>query len=127
MSKSFTAAALGILAHDKKLDTNQPLVKVPPSFSQRDVTVQNNATILDFLAHRTGLASADGLWTEDSRDLLIGFKDVLPIVSYFKSVHPFRSQFLYDNFSYDVCATIIEKVSGMDYGSYIAEHILKPL
>ncbi|PVH81622.1 beta-lactamase/transpeptidase-like protein [Cadophora sp. DSE1049] len=85
LSKSFTAAALGILAHDKKLNLNQPLREILPTFSQH----------------------------------------VLPLVSYLEPIHPFRSAFLY-NYGYDVIA-VIEEISGMSYGSFLQEGILKPL
>jgi CubicO group peptidase (beta-lactamase class C family) len=127
LSKSFTAAALGILAHDKKLDLNQPLKEILSTFSQRDPKVSAEATTLDFLAHRTGLASKQGIWAEDGQDLLIDFQDVLPLVSYLEPLHPFRSSFLYNNYGYDVGAAVIEKTSGVSYGSFVTERILQPL
>ncbi|KAK0099726.1 hypothetical protein ONS95_013380 [Cadophora gregata] len=127
LSKSFTAAALGILAYDKKLNLNQPLREILPTFSQHNTTVNAEATTLDFLAHRTGLASKQSLWAEDGQDLLVDFSDVLPLVSYLEPVHPFRSTFLYNNFGYDIGAAVIEEVSGMKYGSFVHESILKPL
>ena len=57
LSKSFTAAAIGILIDEKRFGWDQPVSEVLPDFTHIEPSIQKGATILDFLAHRTGLAS----------------------------------------------------------------------
>ncbi|QRD04554.1 hypothetical protein JI435_104950, partial [Parastagonospora nodorum SN15] len=57
LSKSFTAAVLGILVHDQKLGFDQPVFSILKTFTNPDPAVHDRATVLEFLSHCTGFAT----------------------------------------------------------------------
>ena len=67
-TKSFTAAALGILADEKKLDWNKPIKEYMPDFQLFDDTATNTLTARDILSHRTGLPRHDFVWLFNNND-----------------------------------------------------------
>lgn len=81
--------------------------------STREPSIQKEATILDFLAHRTGLATKNALWAQDGNELLFQLDDLNPIMSYLEVVHPLRSTWLYNNWGYNLAAEVIENTSSM--------------
>lgn len=127
LSKSFTAAGIGILVNDKKLSWDQKVSDILPSFRHFDTQIQKESTIMDFLSHRTGLASKNALWQQDGPELLPGQEDTVALSSYLEVVEQFRSRWLYNNWGYDLGAHIIEQVSQMSWGSFLRERILTPL
>ncbi|MCJ1331615.1 hypothetical protein MMC10_008306 [Thelotrema lepadinum] len=127
LSKSFTAAGIGILVHENKLQWNQKVRKILPKFRHRDKRVRRESTILDFLSHRTGLATKNALWQQNGHSLLLDRKDVMPTVSYLEVVEPLGEKWIYNNWNYDVGSEIIQTVSGMSYASFISERIISPL
>jgi CubicO group peptidase (beta-lactamase class C family) len=127
LSKSFTAAAIGILVADKNLTWDQKVSDILPSFNHFDDQIQQESTILDFLSHRTGLASKNSLWQQDGPELLLEQKDTVAVTSYLEVVEPLRSKWLYNNWGYDLASEIIEKTSGMSWGLFLKERILAPL
>lgn len=58
-TKAFTAAALGVLVDDGRLEWDKPLRKILPGFRLHDETATRCATLRDLILHRTGLASHD--------------------------------------------------------------------
>ncbi|KAF7676170.1 hypothetical protein GT037_005675 [Alternaria burnsii] len=127
LSKSFTAAAVGILVDEKKLAFEQPVSSVLGSLKHPDPSIQDHATILDFLSHRTGLATKQSLWAQDGQELLLKKNDSLSIVSYLEVVQPLGTWYNYNNWGYDVAAAIVEQASGQSWGSFVSERVLDPL
>ncbi|KAK3384248.1 beta-lactamase/transpeptidase-like protein [Lasiosphaeria ovina] len=127
LSKSFTAAAMGLLAAEGKLKFEDPISKVVPEFHYPDEKIRTESTILDFLSHRTGLASKNALWQQDGHELLLEKTDTMGMVSNLEVVHPLGEQWLYNNWGYDMLGQVIERVSGISWGEFINQRILKPL
>jgi CubicO group peptidase (beta-lactamase class C family) len=61
LSKSFTAAAIGILVADGKLNFGDRMCDVLSSFHHHDENVAAQSTVLDFLSHRTGIATKNAI------------------------------------------------------------------
>lgn len=127
LSKSFTAAAIGILVEEKRFDWNQPVSEILSDFNHRESSIQKEATILDFPAHRTGLASKNALWLQDGNDLLFQPDDLNRTMSYLEVVHPLRSTWLYNNWGYNLAAEIIENTSNMTWAKFLSDRIFAPL
>jgi len=75
MSKAFTAAAIGLLVDEGKLDWNDPVRKHLPEFSTPDDHISAHMTVTDLLCHRSGWDTFDGdlLWygtNYDPREIL---------------------------------------------------------
>ena len=127
LTKSFTAAAIGILAEEGYLRWNDPIINALPDFHHNDLTIAKKATILDFLSHRTGLATKNALWVQDGAELLLKPEDLYSTVSYLEVVQDLGATWLYNNWGYNLGAEIIEKISNITWGSFLSERIFPPL
>lgn len=56
LSKSFTAALIGMLVEDKKLKWTDPVMPLLPRATHWDAVIREQSTIVDWMSHRTGLA-----------------------------------------------------------------------
>lgn len=127
LSKAFTGAALSMLVHDENLDWETPVSKILPQFTHYDEKVQNEASLLDMVAHRTCLAHKSALWLQDWTYLLLGKEELFPTISYTELAHPFRSQWFYSNWGYCIAAEILERRTGKTWAELLAERLFGPL
>ncbi|WP_412972028.1 serine hydrolase [Glaciecola sp. MF2-115] len=126
-SKAFTAAALGILVEQEKLDWKDKVTEYLPEFQMHDPWVTREFTIEDLLVHHSGLTGGAGdsmIWPEPS-----GFSraEVIANLRYLTPESSFRSKYAYSNVLYITAGEIIAKVSGMSYGDFVEQNIFKPL
>ncbi len=126
-SKAFTAAALGMLVDEKKLDWNDRVIDYIPEFRLYDPYVTNEFTIADLLTHRSGMGLGAG-------DLMIwpgrndfGMTDIIHNLRYLKPVSSFRTKYDYDNLLYIVAGEVVARVSGISWEDFIEKRILLPL
>lgn len=61
-TKAFVTTALGLLAAEKKVDWDAPIVSYLPEFRLMDEYASAHATVRDLAAHRTGLPRHDYVW-----------------------------------------------------------------
>lgn len=127
LSKSFTAASMGILVEEGNMTWDTPVRNILPDFEQIDTTVENLATMRDFMSHRTGLAPKNMLWLSEFAGVDLRRNETLRMVSYLEHVFDFRARWLYSNWGYAVADLIIQRLSGRSWGSFLTERILKPL
>ncbi|KAK0732043.1 beta-lactamase/transpeptidase-like protein [Lasiosphaeris hirsuta] len=127
LSKFFTALAIALLVSDGKLSYDSTMRSLLPGFHHADKVISSDSTLMDFLSHRTGLASKNALWQQDGHELLLGANDTPSMVSYLETVHPLGKQWLYNNFGYDILAHVIKQASGLSWGEFVEERIIKPL
>ena len=125
-TKAFTAAAIGILVEEGKLEWDQPVIDVLPSFRMSDPYVTAELTIRDLLVHRSGLGLGAGdllFWpgTTYDRDEIVRRLRYVPIEN------SFRATYNYDNVLYMVAGEVIEAASGMAWDAFVETRILKPL
>ncbi|MEO8662937.1 MAG: serine hydrolase [Bryobacteraceae bacterium] len=125
-TKAFTAAALAILADEKKLDWDQRVVDIIPSFQMSDPYVTREMRVRDLLVHRSGLAlgAGDLMFFPDSN---LTAKDIVARLRYVPLSTSFRSTYAYDNILYSVAGAVIEQVSGKPWAEFIRERIFQPL
>lgn len=127
LSKSFTAASLGILVDEGKLSWGDSVKDLLPKFRHFDETVYDHANVIDFLSHRTGLAPKNSLWLHERAGLSLARRETLNVVSYLEIVAEFRSQWLYNNWGYALADLITERLSGQSWGDFLTRRILEPL
>lgn len=120
------AAAIGMLVEDGKLDWDQPLKEVLPEWHVSDQTVRNNVTVVDCLAHRTGL-QMNNYWLESNNNIVIPLQQSMQMLNGLIPVKPFRGKFQYNNLGYEVAGHLIEKLSGQNWGSFLQSRIFSPL
>ncbi|KAI9216844.1 beta-lactamase/transpeptidase-like protein [Blastocladiella britannica] len=127
LTKAMTAAAVGILVHRGKLDWTTPVVAYLPEFALSDPEATKRVTLVDLLAHRTGVVGdEDFLWIGDRGDML-AIASLLKIAPHMPFGGPFRSSSYYSNFMAAVAALVVERVSGQSIADFVDENILRPL
>ena len=126
-SKAFTAAALGILVDEGKLQWDDKVTDYIPEFKLADAYVTGEFTVRDLLTHRSGLGLGAG-------DLMIfpggsdfAQKDIIHNLRYLKAVSSFRSKFDYDNLLYIVAGEVITRITGKSWQEFIETRIMQPL
>jgi CubicO group peptidase (beta-lactamase class C family) len=124
-SKAFTAAALAILVDEKKVAWDDKVSKYLPDFQMYDPWVTSELTVRDLVSHRVGLDtfSGDLLWYETTYSA----DDILSRVKYLKPVSSFRTRYGYQNLMFIAAGTVVEKVSGKPWCTFVRERILDPL
>lgn len=125
VSKNMTAAALGILVDQGKIDWDDKITDHIPWFQLKDPWVTQELTLRDALTHRVGLGRILGnrlqFMTESSRD------SVLYRMRYMELEKPFRSEFVYNNIMYSLAGQIIEYVDGRTWDVFLKEELFEPL
>lgn len=127
LSKALTAAMVGILVEEKKLEWDTQLRSVFPEFTRDERDPILNLTITDLLSHRSGLPGHDSLWFLSDNRIMMKRSDAIPMFSYMPSVGPFRAGYCYNNFAYEIAGQIVEKLSGMTFANFLRERITEPL
>ncbi|KAI0407263.1 beta-lactamase/transpeptidase-like protein [Xylaria palmicola] len=127
LSKSFTAASIALLVEDGHFLFQDRMCDVLPKFQHPDEDIRLRSTLIDFLSHRTGLATKNSLWQQDGHELLLEQTDTVPIASYLETVAPLRSKWIYNNWGYDLLSEVIASASGLTWGKFVSDRILKPL
>lgn len=124
-SKSFTAAAIALLASEGKLKLDAPIRTYIPEFELSDPVATAQATPRDLLCHRTGLPRHELMWykwDDMKREDL-----VLNRLRHLKNNLPFRSGFQYSNQMYAALGYLIERVSGQTWERFVEERLFAPL
>lgn len=125
-TKAMTAALLAQLVDEGKLTWQTKVIDIIPEFQMPDAFVTREFTIIDLLAHNSGLGLGAGdlmIWphtTLTNDDIIKGLKH-LPQVS------SFRSEFAYDNLMYIIAGEVVAKIQGKSWHDVIQENIFTPL
>lgn len=124
VSKPLTALGVLLLVEEGKLKLNQTVNDFFPAFPYEGVTIQM------LLSHRSGLPNyiyfSEGVWKDrkkamnnvDAMNLLIEHKPARYGAA--------GGRFHYNNSNFMVLASIVEKISGQDFGVFMKERIFKP-
>lgn len=123
ITKQFTSTAILKLAEQGKIDLKADITKYLTDFSTPGKTV----TVEQLLNHTSGIKSYTSLPDAMSKKgLYISPADMIKMIQ----AQPFdfapNDQWLYNNSGYFLLGAIIEKVSGMTYGEYVAKNLFKP-
>ena len=125
-SKVFTAAALGVLVDEKKIEWDAPVGRYLPWFQMWDPWVTRELTVRDLLVHRSGLGlgAGDLLWWPSSTYTR---RQIAERLRYLRPVTSFRSAYAYDNVLYLVAGEVIEAVSGQSWEDFMQARLLTPM
>jgi CubicO group peptidase (beta-lactamase class C family) len=131
-TKQFTAMAIMLLVHDRKLNYEQSLAEIFPEFPAYGATI----TINSLLHHTSGLPDYETLmeqeeksggrkWTEENQ---IHDTDVLALLEKeHVPLFPPGTKWAYSNSGYVVLGLVVAKVSGKSFGEFLHERIFVPL
>jgi CubicO group peptidase (beta-lactamase class C family) len=123
ITKAFTAMAVMMAVAKGQFTLDQPIKQILPDFLLKDPTATAQATLLDLLCHRTGLAPHNCLWYLGPFTRS-GLYCRLPYLDF---AAPFRSTFIYNNLMYMVAGHLLETIADVSYEEIIRSSILEPL
>ncbi|KAF9101305.1 hypothetical protein BGX27_011538 [Mortierella sp. AM989] len=124
VTKSFTAAAIGELVAEGKVDWDTtPLSKYLPEFELQDPILTSQLTFQDLLSHRTGFPPRDIAWLGETASR----RDLIKRLKYVKTGSKLRPYVRYNNIMYAVAGEAAANVEGTSYEDLVREKILKPL
>lgn len=148
ISKTFTSAAILKLMEEGKLSLDDNVQKYLPSFPYANITIKN------LLSHRSGLQKyevfmqgtrSEAYRTKNKRGKTItryrtvkvptnftGFATNQDVLDYLATRRPAligtpNRFYNYCNTNFAILALIVEKVSGMEFPTYLTTYIFKPL
>lgn len=122
-TKSFTAAAVGVLVDRGLLDWDTPIQRWLPGWRLADLHAAAETTLRDLLCHRTGLP----------RGVRVRLRSRCDLDTYIERMgrvplrHPFRSEFHYTNTTFDIAGKVVEAASGLSWGDFVRQEIFEPL
>jgi len=122
-TKVFTAAALGLLVEEGRLEWDGRVIDYLPWFQMWDPYVTRELTIRDLLVHRSGLGlgAGDLLWWPPST---YNRREIAARLRYIRPATSFRSAYAYDNVLYLVAGEVIEALSGQSWEDFVGSRIL---
>lgn len=123
-TKSFTAAAVQLLAQRGKLDLDKPLQSILPELVFMDADATKLVTTRDLLCHRTGLPRHDMIWVLRP---YISRQELPALIRHLKPSAGFRSIHQYNNLMYACLGRIVEVVDGRTWEDFIEQEFLQPL
>jgi CubicO group peptidase (beta-lactamase class C family) len=123
ISKTFTAAAIILLAQQGKLSLDDPVAKFLPAFRPDD-----KITIKQLLAHESGLQDYFNFPEYSAHraepvtlDAFVALAGTRPLD------FPPGTKSSYSGSGYKVLAYLIERISGEPYASFVSRHLFAPL
>lgn len=122
-TKAFTAAAIGILADEGKIEWDTPVQDYVPTFKLHDPRTTQYVTVRDLLCHRSGLARHDAMWYGSSYTR----KDIFDRIRHLEPNLDFRSAWQYSNIVYSAAGCLIEQITGKTWEEFVRERIFHPL
>ncbi|MBT3646940.1 MAG: serine hydrolase [Flavobacteriales bacterium] len=125
LSKAFTAAAMGMLVDEGKVNWDDKVKDHLPWFEMNDTYVSENLTVEDLLCHRSGLITFDGdlLWYGSSYSR----EETVRRIRHREPTYGLREEFGYQNIMFMTAGEVIEAASGMSWDDFVKTRILNPL
>lgn len=123
-SKAFTAALLGMLRNEDKVDFDKPVRNYLTGLLFNTDELNNHVTLRDMMSHRTGLPRHDFSWylfPTHSTDSLIDR------IKYLEPSKGLREKWQYNNFMYLAQGVLTEKLTEKSWDDNIRERIFLPL
>ncbi len=122
-TKAMTAACMGMLVDEGKLNWNDPVTKYLPGLQLYDPYVTRELRVRDLFLHNSGVGNADFLWSDNT----LSSDEILEHLRWVEPSYSLRSGFIYQNIFYLVAGKVIEKVSGRPWAQFIRERVFQPL
>jgi len=125
ITKQFTSTAILQLVENGKIDLSADITKYLTEFS----TPGKIVTVEQLLNHTSGIKSYTSLpdvMAKGKKGLFVSVDEMVKTIQAQPSDFAPGDQYQYNNSGYFLLGAIIEKVSGMTYGEYVAKNLFKP-
>ncbi len=123
VTKSFTAAELGMLVDDGKLEWDQPVRRWLPDFQLKDSFATEHMTPRDLVTHRSGMPRHDVLWYGSP----LTRRELYGRMRHLEPSKEFRATFQYNNLMFMTAGVLIEQISGTSWENFTRARIFEPL
>lgn len=121
ISKTFTAAAVLLLAKEGKADLYAPISRYLPELQ---ATWRDSVTLHHLLCHSSGLPREPGVQVCDERSLA---EQAEQLVAPQRLLFPPGEKYSYSNSGFILLGAALEAIAGQPYDVYIEKHILGPI
>ncbi|MFN8277360.1 MAG: serine hydrolase [Chitinophagales bacterium] len=124
ITKSFTAALLGMMESEKALSLKDKPSLYLPKLQFYNDHMNELISIDDLLSHKSGIGNIDATYIffpAESRAQL------MPRLRYLKPNGPVKDSWIYSNFNYVMAGTIVEAVTQKSWERNIQDRIFTPL
>jgi len=122
-TKAMTAALVGMLVDEKKVEWDAPVTRYLPWFELKDAAVTRDLSVRDLLTHRAGLGNADYLWYGQRYST----EEILRRARLINPAYPVRAGFIYQNVMYAAAGALVEAASGRSWAEMMRARIFQPL
>jgi CubicO group peptidase (beta-lactamase class C family) len=124
VSKTFAAAAAGLMVDDGKLKWEQPASQVLPSFALHTDYATRWANIRDFLVHRAGFP---GFFGDLFDHLGYSRPDIVHRIRFVEPAYSFRDHPEYSNIGFFLAGEMVAAVGGAPFDEVVRQRIFGPL
>jgi CubicO group peptidase (beta-lactamase class C family) len=123
LAKSFTATAVAMLVDRGTLRWDDPVRRYLPDLRLPNEELTSQATIRDFLSHRTGLDAVNMMWVLSAVDRA----EVLRRMRYVPIRLPMRQSMLYSNIGYTVAGEAAAAAARTTFEALLRDFVIKPI
>lgn len=123
ISKTFTVAALSMLADTGRLDWDAPVRRYAPDLRVASGPLADVATVRDLITHRTGMPRHDALWYLHAYDRA----GLLRRLRYLRPAVPPRTVFAYSNLMVAAAGRVLSRIEGAEWETVVWRRLLAPL
>jgi CubicO group peptidase (beta-lactamase class C family) len=122
-TKAMVAMGLLMLVDDGKLRLEDPITKHIPELHFSDPFMDEEITVRDLMAHRTGLPSTDS-W---SFMLDMPLDEQIERLRYVERAAGIRTTKIYQNTMYDLLGELFRRLDGREWHVFLSEELWHPL
>src|SRR6185436_12651487 len=122
-SKAFTAAAIGILVDEGKLEWDKPVKTYLPDFMLWDEYASAHLTVRDLLTHQSGLPRHDLMWYGSP----LSRQEIFERLRYLEPSAPLHAKYQYNNLMFMTAGLLLERVAGLTWEEFVRQRIFAPL
>jgi CubicO group peptidase (beta-lactamase class C family) len=122
-SKAFTAAALGILADEGKIDWDKPVREYLPAFQLADAYATANLRVRDLVTHQSGLPRHDLVWYGSP----LTRKEIFDRLRYLEPSKPLHAKFQYNNLMFMTAGILVGEAARSSWEEVVRKNIFEPL
>jgi CubicO group peptidase (beta-lactamase class C family) len=122
-TKAMVVTGILMLADEEKLSLDDLIVTHIPELHFANPALDQELTIRDMFAHRTGLPSTDYWAFLQAMDL----DEQIRRLRLVDTIAPARTRLIYQNTMYELAGEIIERVSGIPWDRFLTERLWQPI
>lgn len=127
LTKALVAFGIEKLVERGKIEWTTRIKDIIPEWRNVDPTVTKLTTIVDCLAHRTGILGDISLTFQGDGDCLLPKDQLIPTLNRMRPTRSFREKFTYSSWGYAIMMIVIEKITGSTLDDFLRATIFEPL